>query len=254
MIPWLSMPTSEDSEMSILAVNRITSGYVEEMDILRDVSIEVREGAITGMIGPNGAGKSTLLKTIFGFLPARQGQILFQDNEIQNSPPHLLKKMGISYMLQEYSSFPELTVKDNLLLGAWIIRRDRKLIEQRLEEVYQFFPTLSEKKTEKATYLSGGLLRMLAIGKEMMAKPKLLLIDEPSVGLAPKIVKEIYELLRKIVGLGTTILLVDQNIMKALEVSDYLYLLNMGQIERGGPKKDFEQSIREIIRDSLMSR
>ena len=238
----------------MLSIKNITSGYVEEIDILKDVSIEVRERVVTGIIGPNGAGKSTLLKTIFGFLHPRTGKILFEGHEIQNHPPYQLKQMGISYMLQEYSTFPQLTVKDNLLLGAWIFRRDRDLVKQRLEEVYEFFPMLAERRAEKATYLSGGFLQMLSIGKEIITKPKLLLIDEPSAGLAPRIVKEIYNLLLRIAEQGTTILLVDQNIMKALEVSDFMYLLEMGQIKQGGPKEDFEQGIREIIRDSLIAK
>ena len=238
----------------MLSIENIASGYLEEIDILRDVSLEVEQGTITGIIGPNGAGKSTLLKTIFGFLHPSKGKIRFQDNEIQNYPPYELKKMGIGYVLQEFSVFPQLTVEDNLLLGAWISRRDRDVIKQQLEEVYEFFPLLAERRREKATYLSGGLLQMLSIGKEIITKPKLLLTDEPSAGLAPKIVTEIYDLLLSIVELGTTILLVDQNIMKALEVSDYMYLLEMGQVKQGGPKKDFEDSIREIIRDSLIAR
>jgi len=248
------MLTWEDNDIPMLSIQNITSGYVEEIDILKDVSLEVKKGAITGIIGPNGAGKSTLLKTIFGFLHPRRGKILFEANEIQNYLPYQLKQMGISYMLQEYSTFPQLTVKDNLLLGAWIFRRDRDLIKQRLEEVYEFFPVLAERRAEKATYLSGGLLQMLSIGKEIITKPKLLLIDEPSAGLAPRIVREIYDLLLRIAELGTTILLVDQNIMKALEVSGFMYLLEMGQIKQGGPKEDFEEGIREIIRDSLIGR
>ena len=240
--------------MPMLSIEKTTSGYVEEIDILKDVSLEVRQGTITGIIGPNGAGKSTLLKTIFGFLHPSKGKILFQGNEIQNYSPYELKQMGISYMLQEYSTFPQLSVKDNLLLGAWIFRKDRDLIKQRLEEVYEFFPVLSERGAEKATYLSGGLLQMLSIAKEIITKPKLLLIDEPSAGLAPKIVKEIYNLLLRIAESDTTILLVDQNIMKALEVSDFMYLLEMGQIKKEGPKEDFEADIREIIRDSLIVR
>lgn len=206
------------------------------------------------MIGPNGAGKSTLLKVIFAFLNPRQGKILFEGQEIQNDLPSQLKWMGMSYVPQGFSTFPQLTVEDNLRLGAWIFRRDKKRLDQRLKEVYEFFPLLRERKKEKATYLSGGILRMLCIGKEIITKPKLLLIDEPSEGLAPKIVKEIYNFLLKIKDQGTTIFLVDQNILKALEVSDYMYLLEMGQIKQKGPKEEFEENIREIIRDSLISR
>jgi branched-chain amino acid transport system ATP-binding protein len=238
----------------MLLVENITSGYVEGIEILRDVSLEVKERMITGIIGSNGAGKSTLLKTIFGFLHPYRGKILFERKEIQRNYPYEIKQMGISYMLQEYSTFPQLSVKDNLLLGAWIFRKDPNLVKQRLEEVYDLFPVLRAREKEKATYLSGGLLRMISLGKEIMTKPRLLLIDEPSAGLAPVIVKEIYNLLTKIAKLGTTILLVDQNILKALEVSDFMYLLEMGQIKQKGPQKDFEGSIREIIRDSLTAR
>jgi ABC-type branched-subunit amino acid transport system ATPase component len=235
-------------------LERVTSGYVEEIDILRDVSLDVREGSITGIIGPNGAGKSTLLKTIFGLLSPRQGRILFAGAEIQGLRPYELKRLGISYMLQEFSTFPQLTVEDNLLLGAWIFRQNKRLVKERLREVYEIFPALLERKREKATYLSGGSIRMLCIGKEIMNRPKLLLLDEPSAGLSPKFVKEVYSLIRRIAQGGTTVLLVDQNILKALEISTHMYLLEMGQVKRGGPKADFEAGIRDIIRDSLISR
>jgi branched-chain amino acid transport system ATP-binding protein len=238
----------------MLTLKNITGGYVEGIDILRDVSMEVRKGFITGIIGANGAGKSTILKTIFGFLHPRHGQIVYGGQEIQGLRPDQLKEMGISYMLQEYSTFPQLSVQDNLLLGAWTFRKNRKLVNKRLAEIYDVFPVLSERRAEKATYLSGGYLRMLSVGKEIMSKPKLLMIDEPSVGLAPKIVTEIYDLLMRIAHQGTTILIVDQNIMKAMEVSDYMYLLDMGQVSQSGPKEEFEKDIREIIKVSLMAK
>jgi ABC-type branched-subunit amino acid transport system ATPase component len=235
-------------------MENITAGYVEEIDVLHDVSLEVKEEAITGIIGANGAGKSTILKAIFGFLHPQRGKIIFQGQEIQGRQPYQLKQMGISYMLQEYSTFPQMSIQDNLLLGAWTFRKDKKMVTRRLSEIYDFFPVLSERRSEKASYLSGGFLRMLSVGKEIMSKPKLLMIDEPSVGLAPKIVTEIYDLLIKVSQQGTTILIVDQNIMKALEVSDFMYLLDMGQVKQGGPKKDFEEDIRKIIKDSLMTK
>jgi len=238
----------------MLKVENMTSGYVEGIDILTDVSLEIKEGIITGMIGPNGAGKSTLLKAIFAFLHSSQGKILYEGNEIQNCLPYQLKWMGMSYVPQGFNTFPQLTIEDNLLLGAWIFRQERNLLKQRLNEVYDFFPLLRERRKEKSNCLSGGILRMLSIGKEIITKPKLLLIDEPSEGLAPKIVKEIYDFLLTLKGRGTTIFLVDQNILKALEVSDYMYLLEMGQIKQRGPKEEFEENIREIIRDSLISR
>jgi ABC-type branched-subunit amino acid transport system ATPase component len=238
----------------MLKIEHVTSGYVEGIDILTDVSLEIKKGIITGMIGPNGAGKSTVLKVIFSLLNVRQGKILLEGQETQNYLPSQLKRMGMSYVTQGFSIFPQLTVEDNLRLGAWTFRQDKSLVHERLNEIYDFFPLLREKKKEKATYLSGGFLRMLSIGKEIITKPKLLLVDEPSEGLAPLIVREIYALLLKIREQGTTIFLVDQNILKALEVSNYMYLLEMGQIKQRGPKEEFEENIREIIRDSLLSR
>ena len=225
--------------MSMLSMENVTAGYVEEIDVLNNVSLEVKEGAITGIIGANGAGKSTILKTIFGFLHPREGKIKFEGEEIQGLQPYQLKQRGISYMLQEYSTFPQLSIQDNLLLGAWTFRNNKKLVAERLAEIYKFFPVLSERRS---------------VGKEIMSKPSLLMIDEPSVGLAPKIVTEIYDLLIQVARQGTTILIVDQNIMKALDVSDYMYLLDMGQVKQGGPKKDFEEDIREIIKVSLMAK
>jgi ABC-type branched-subunit amino acid transport system ATPase component len=139
------------------------------------------------------------------------------------------------------------------MLGAWTFKRERKLLKQRLEEIYGFFQVLGAKRGKKATFLSGGELRMLAIGKEVMTTPKLLLVDEPSAGLAPKLVSEIYAFLQRVREQGVTIFLVDQNIIKAVEVSDYMYLLEMGKIKRQGPKKGFKENIRDIIRDSLIS-
>jgi ABC-type branched-subunit amino acid transport system ATPase component len=239
--------------MSMLTLENVTAGYVEEIDILRDVNLEIKAGAITGIIGANGAGKSTMLKTIFGFLHPRRGRIVFEGQEIHNRPAFQMKEMGISYMLQEYSTFPELSIQDNLLLGAWTYKRDKARVKRRLAEIYAFFPVLSDRRAEKAGNLSGGLLRALSLGKEIMSEPRLLMIDEPSVGLQPNVVEEIYDLLMRIAQQGTTILIVDQNILKALEISDYMYMLDMGQIKKGGPKADFENDIREMIRVSLMA-
>jgi ABC-type branched-subunit amino acid transport system ATPase component len=237
----------------ILIGKNLTSGYVEGIDILTNLSIEVTTGEITGIIGPNGAGKSTLLKTVFNFITPRIGRIYFEGKDITGVSPFELKRMGISFMLQDFNNFPEMSVRDNLLLGAWSIRNQKKLINSRLEEVYDFFPLLKERQSQKANYLSGGIQRMLSLGKEIMTKPRLFLVDEPSAGLAPAIVTEIYEFLKEITKQGTTVLLVDQNILKALEVSDRMYLLEMGEIKKKGPKKDFKKNIREIIQESMIS-
>jgi ABC-type branched-subunit amino acid transport system ATPase component len=237
---------------SKLSVQGVTSGYVKGIDIVNDVSLEIEEDTITGIIGPNGAGKSTLLKTIFGFLHPSQGKIVFNRREIQTLSPFKLKEFGISYVPQDINTFPRLTVEENLMLGAWTFKKQRKLLKQRLGEIYDFFPVLGAKRGEKATFLSGGELQMLAIGKEVMTTPELLLVDEPSAGLAPMLVSEIYAFLERVREQGVTIFLVDQNITKAVEVSDYMYLLEMGKIKKQGPKEDFEENIRDIIKDSLI--
>jgi branched-chain amino acid transport system ATP-binding protein len=236
-----------------LSVQEVTSGYVKGIDIISGVCLEVEEDTITGIIGPNGAGKSTLLKTIFGFLHPSRGKIEFEGRQIEAFSPFTLKQLGLSYVPQGKSTFPLLSVEENLMLGAWTFRRDRKRLKQRLDEIYAFFPILDRKRARKATFLSGGELQMLAIGKEVMTTPKLLLVDEPSEGLAPLLVSEIYAFLQRVRSQGVTLFLVDQNIIKAVEVSDYMYLLEMGKVKKRGPKDIFKKSIRDIIRDSLIS-
>ncbi len=238
---------------SKLSIQGVTSGYVKGIDIVNDVSLEIEEDTITGIIGPNGAGKSTLLKTIFGFLHPSQGKIVFKGREIQTLFPFRLKQLGISYVPQGKSTFPRLTVKENLMLGAWTFKKDRNLINRRLEEICSFFPVLGAKRDKKATFLSGGELQMLAIGKEVMTTPELLLVDEPSEGLAPLLVSEVYAFLERVRDQGVTLFLVDQNITKAIEVSGYIYLLEMGKIKKQGPREVFKETIRDIIRDSLIS-
>jgi len=238
---------------SKLSIQGVTSGYVKGIDIVNDVSLEIEEHIITGIIGPNGAGKSTLLKTIFGFLHPSQGKIVFKGKEIQTLFPFRLKQLGISYVPQGKSTFPRLTVKENLMLGAWTFKKDQNLVNQRLEEICSFFPVLGEKRDKKATFLSGGELQMLAIGKEVMTTPELLLVDEPSEGLAPMLVTEVYAFLERVRDQGVTLFLVDQNITKAIEVSGYIYLLEMGKIKKQGPRDVFKETIRDIIRDALIS-
>ena len=238
---------------SKLSIQGVTSGYVKGIDIVNDVSLEIEEHIITGIIGPNGAGKSTLLKTIFGFLHPNRGKIVFKGKEIQTLFPFRLKQLGISYVPQGKSTFPRLTVKENLMLGAWTFKKDQNLVNQRLEEICSFFPVLGEKRDKKATFLSGGELQMLAIGKEVMTTPELLLVDEPSEGLAPMLVTEVYAFLERVRDQGVTLFLVDQNITKAIEVSGYIYLLEMGKIKKQGPRDVFKETIRDIIRDALIS-
>jgi len=238
--------------MALLEVDQVAAGYVEGIDILAGIGLRVEAGSVTGIIGPNGAGKSTLLKTIFGFLHPREGRIVHDGREIQRSAPHEIKRLGVSYVPQGANVFPQLTVQENLLLGAWVERGDRARVGQMLERAYATFPRLREKRRHRATSLSGGEAKMLSLAKELVTDPKLLLVDEPSAGLAPRISTEVYARLVEARAAGVTILLVDQNITKAVEVSDYLYVIEGGQVRRQGPKADFADHLRELIRDSLL--
>jgi ABC-type branched-subunit amino acid transport system ATPase component len=238
--------------MGRLAIEHLVAGYVEGINILADVTLRVEPGTITGVIGPNGAGKSTLLKTIFGFLHPMRGQISLDGRDISTMAPHEIKRLGISYVPQGPNIFPQLTVEENLLLGAWVIRADKARVAERLERAYAAFPRLRERQYRRATTLSGGEAKMLSLAKELVTDPTLLLVDEPSAGLAPRIVEQVYARLLEVRGQGVTILLVDQNINKAVQVSDYLYMLERGQVRREGPRRDFADQLREIVRDALL--
>jgi len=238
--------------MALLELEGVVAGYVEGIDILNDLRMTVAGGSVTGVIGPNGAGKSTLLKTIFGFLHSRQGRIVFDGREVQSLAPHALKRLGIGYVPQGANVFPQLTVHENLQIGSWVYRHDRARVASMLERAYVAFPRLREKRRLRATGLSGGEAKMLSVAKELVTDPTLLLVDEPSAGLAPRIAAQVYERLLEVRSAGVTILLVDQNVTKAVEVSDYLYMLEIGRVRREGPRQAFADQLREIIRDSLL--
>jgi ABC-type branched-subunit amino acid transport system ATPase component len=238
--------------VALLELRGVVGGYVEGIDILNGVELTVEAGSLTGIIGPNGAGKSTLLKTVFGFLHPRGGRIAFDGRDISAEVPHVIKRLGIGYVPQGTNTFPQLTVHENLQLGAWVFRRDGARVAQMLERAYAAFPRLGEKRSLRATGLSGGEAKMLSIAKEMVTDPRLLLIDEPSAGLSPKISEQVYGQLLAARAQGLTILLVDQNIAKAVEISDYLYMLEMGTVRRAGPRQAFADQLRELIRDALL--
>lgn len=240
--------------MSLLEINAITAGYQEGIDILNEISLAVQPGSVTIIIGPNGAGKSTLLKTIYGFLKPRTGSIHFGGQDITPKLPHEIKHLGLSYIPQEFNIFPQLRVEENLLMGAWIFRKDKARVQQQLEYTYEIFPALYKYRKSKANTLSGGQLRMLSIAKEVMTSPSLMLVDEPSSGLSPKIAEEAYEFLmhtRKV--LDAAILMVDHNMETALSLADYVYVVDMGRIRVHGPKQEFDlDRIKSIIQECLM--
>lgn len=232
--------------MHLLNVKDLNT-YYGAIHALKGVSITVNEGEIVSLIGSNGAGKSTLVNTIAGLLKPRSGSIEFQGKNISKMEAYNVLKEGISLSPEGREVFASLTVEENLKLGAYTIN-DAKLINESFEYVYELFPKLKERKGQYAGTLSGGEQQMLAIGRSLMGRPKLLLLDEPSLGLAPNIVAQIFELIKKISKEGITILLIEQNAFMALKTSDRAYVLENGVISLEGPSKDIinDDKVREI--------
>jgi ABC-type branched-subunit amino acid transport system ATPase component len=216
--------------MSLLDVRHISSGY-GEMSILHDVSMRVEPGEAVTLIGPNGAGKSTLLKTIFGLLAPSAGQIMFEDVDITGMKPPLLVRRGMSYVPQVDNVFPSLSVQENLQMGAFV--RDGGFAA-RLDEMYRLFPTLRLKRKQRVGSLSGGERQMVAMGRALMLDPRLLLLDEPSAGLSPRLVGMVFEKMAEINRSGVALLIVEQNAREALRLSRRGYVMASGQVRLEG--------------------
>jgi branched-chain amino acid transport system ATP-binding protein len=216
----------------ILEVCNCYAGY-GEIQVLKDVSLRVKPGQILSVLGANGAGKSTLLKTIFGIIRPTEGKILFEGEDISRLPTIDTIKRGISYVPEGRCNFPAMTIQENLEMGAYI-RTDRKLIMADIDALCKRFPILQEKRHVEAGNLSGGQQQMLEIAIALMLKPKLILIDEPTLGLAPILVTEVFDVIKEINAGSTTVVLVEQNAKRALEVSDYAFVLELGKIRFEG--------------------
>ena len=208
---------------------------------LKDVSLEVKEGEIVTLIGANGAGKSTLLKTLSGLLKPKNGTILYQNVQIGGKPAQSIVKSGISQVPEGRRVFANMSVEENLELGAYL-RKDRDGIKKDLTNVFELFPRLNERRKQQSGTLSGGEQQMLAMGRALMAKPKLLLLDEPSMGLAPLIVKQIFEIIKMVNAQGTTVLLVEQNANMALSIANRAYVIETGKIVLSGTAKELQES------------
>jgi branched-chain amino acid transport system ATP-binding protein len=213
---------------SILTLEDIHT-YYGAIHAIKGISIEVREGEIVTLIGANGAGKSTTLRSINGLNRPRRGKIVFQGRDITNAPPHDVVKLGISQSPEGRKLFPRMSVRENLEMGAFQ-RRDRANFKEDLDRVYHLFPRLAERIHQKAGTMSGGEQQMCAIGRALMARPKLLMLDEPSLGLAPIFVEKIFEIIHEINAQGTTILLVEQNALMALDAANRGYVLETGKV------------------------
>jgi branched-chain amino acid transport system ATP-binding protein len=215
--------------------------YYGDVQVLWDASLHVDEGEIVALIGPNGAGKTTLLRTISGLLSPRSGSITYRGRRIDGEAAHRIAQLGISHVPEGRGIFTEMTVLENLMLGAFR-REARRVREESLELVYKIFPVLKERERQRAGTLSGGEQQMLAIGRALMSRPKLLLLDEPSLGLAPIMVERIHEAIRDINKQGVTILMVEQNVWLALKLAGRAYIMERGRIAGHGCSKDLLES------------
>jgi branched-chain amino acid transport system ATP-binding protein len=228
--------------VSLLEIENIHS-YYGHIHALRGVSLTVEEGEVVTLIGSNGAGKTTTLRSIHGVLPPREGRIVFRGEEIQGVPAHDMVKRGIAQSPEGRKIFHRMTVTENLEMGAYH-RNDRKEIQEDLARVYDLFPRLKERVKQEAGTMSGGEQQMLAIGRSLMSRPRLLLLDEPSMGLAPVLVERIFQVIEEINNQGTTILLVEQNANIALEIATRGYVLETGAIVNAAPAEKLRQDPR----------
>ena len=211
--------------------------YYGMIHAIKSISFDVNQGEVIALIGANGAGKTTTLHTITGLLAPKSGSVLFEGKDITKVPAHKIVSMGMAHVPEGRRVFAELSVYENLKMGAYT-RKDKKEIEESLANVYKRFPRLEERKNQMAGTLSGGEQQMLAMGRALMSKPKIILMDEPSMGLSPIFVNEIFDIIRAVSESGTTVLLVEQNAKKALSISDRAYVLETGTITMSGKAKD----------------
>ena len=235
----------------MLSAHNIVAGYVDEIDILQNVSVDVQEQQITSVIGPNGSGKSTLMRVICGFLTPKSGQVLWDDTDLTGRQSHTMAGLGICYLPQERTVYPHLTVEQNIYLGGWTFRRDKARIRHELSRVYDLFPMMQERRKSKAGNLSGGMQKILEVARGMMIRPEILICDEPTVGLAPIIAKEVYDTIERLKSDGLTILLVDQNVREAIRIGDQIYVLEVGQNKVNGTRAEFEANQHDMIKDWL---
>jgi branched-chain amino acid transport system ATP-binding protein len=219
----------------LLELRDVVAGYLKGVDVLQGINLSIDEGELVCMIGPNGAGKSTVLRAISGLLNPTQGQILFDGEKIAGLRPDLVLKRGISHVPQGHSSFPEMSVHENLLMGAYILT-SRSEINRRLDSVYGMFELLAERRQDKAGNLSGGQQKVLEMGRALMIEPRMILFDEPSLGLAPMMSRMVFDTIKRLQQeSGITILMVEQNAKSGLAIADRAYVLELGQDRLEGP-------------------
>jgi branched-chain amino acid transport system ATP-binding protein len=243
---------NEPTTAPLLELRDVTAGYAQDIDVLRDIRLRVDAGRITGLIGLNGAGKSTLVKTICGFLPPKSGTVSFEGTDISGIAPHRLIDLGICCIPQESSLFPYLSVQENLLLP--VLGRPRRFGKEargRLEEAYAMFPALHDKRAQAAGSLSGGQQKQLEFAKAWLQQPKLCLIDEPSIGLSPKISEEVFVWIEKFAQARMGILLIDHNVRRVVRISDRVCVLSLGRVTADGEAAEFQGDLHHQVQQWL---
>jgi branched-chain amino acid transport system ATP-binding protein len=240
------------TEAPLLEMDDVTAGYMGDIDVLRKVSLAVHAGRISGLIGLNGAGKSTLMKTLCGFLPPKSGRVRLAGHDISGKAAHTMIDDGLWYIPQETSLFPYMTVAENLRLPLEGRRRQfGAVIEQRYADTLARFPVLKEKLASQAGDLSGGQQKSLEFAKAYMVQPKVCLIDEPSIGLAPRVATEVFHWIDSFAKAGMGILLVDHNVRRVVAMSDHIYVMSLGEITAQGTPADFAGDLHEQVREWL---
>lgn len=234
-----------------LALRDVVAGYTASDTVLDGVSLEVQPGVITAVLGPNGSGKSTALRTAFGLTRIRRGTVELRGEVINELPVHERIRRGMALLPQGHSVFPNLTVEENLLIGGWIFGNERARMDAALERTYDHYPVLAERRSMPAGHLSGGQQRILEIARLVFTDPEVLLIDEPSVGLAPVLVDDVYDEIERLKATDKTVLLVDQNVEAAIELADYVYILEYGRNKAEGVVGEFEGDVGRIVEDWL---
>lgn len=250
---WRSTELSDEQSSALLEMRDVTAGYAQDIDVLRDICLRVDAGRITGLIGLNGAGKSTIIKTICGFLPPKSGTIVCAGKDISGIAPHTLIDLGICCIPQESSLFPYLSVQDNLMLP--LLGRPKqfpkKVMRTRLDEVFDLFPSLHLKRWQPTGSLSGGQQKQVEFAKAWLQQPRLCLIDEPSIGLSPKVSEEVFVWIEKFAKAQMGILLIDHNVRRVVRMSDRICVLSLGKITADGTPADFQGDLHQQVQQWL---
>ncbi len=237
----------------VMELREVFVAYHGDISVLNGLSLSVAEGTITGIIGPNGAGKSTVLKTLYGFLTPSAGDVMLRGERVNGVPPYEYINRGVAYLPQNRSLFDELSVEDNLRLGCWAFRNDKRRVAEAIEIAYHHFPLLKERRKEPAGAMSGGQQRFLELGRSLAIQPSLILLDEPTAMIAPRLSREIYDVIKTLPDAGITVVLVDQNVRQCAAVSEYMYVLDLGRVRAEGDRASFgdDTQLRDMIAEWL---